>query len=82
MPGDRAPKVAYAVLIGRSPGVYSTWYDSINYFDSPHSNPTLGLKPRNKSLVSRIPAMKAILLKTEAEVEQKKRFRISLKTRR
>lgn len=28
MPGNRAPKVAYAVFVGRNPGVYSTWSEA------------------------------------------------------
>ena len=29
MPQKKPPKVAYAVFVGRNPGVYSTWYDSL-----------------------------------------------------
>lgn len=32
MPRKNAPKVAYAVFVGRIPGVYSTWYDSLALF--------------------------------------------------
>ncbi|KAM0796866.1 hypothetical protein BDR22DRAFT_499082 [Usnea florida] len=28
MPGNRAPKVAYAVFVGRNPGVYGTWSEA------------------------------------------------------
>ena len=45
-----------------------------NYFKSPQSNTSLGLKPRNKSKVSRVPATRGIHQQTEAEVEQKESF--------
>lgn len=69
MPERKPLKVAYAVFVGRNPGVYSTWYDSLitgnlslgQYVDIP-----LGLKLKKKLKASLVQSSKATPLRAEA----------------
>lgn len=74
MPWKKPPKVAYAVFVGRTPGVYSTWYDSLAYLLVMDTDPKLGLKRRKKSKASHVPITGATPLKREDVPRQKRTF--------
>lgn len=73
MPKNKPPKVAYAVFVGRNPGVYSTWYDSLIALKlSPvhYADLALGLRLRKKSKASLVQSSRVTPLRAEAAARQ------------